>query len=80
MFAADAVDEAAEAAGLGPSRSALREPWQAEMAAVFDEARLVPPADSAFRSNGSRGVHTEYMGYLLADLQHLQRSFPGGVW
>ena len=80
MFAADAVDEAAEAAGLGPSRSALREPWQAEMAAVFDEARLVPPADSAFRSNGSSGVHTEHLGYVLADLQHLQRSFPGGVW
>ena len=80
MFAADAVDEAAAAAGLGPSRSALQEPWLAEMAAVFDEAGLVPPADSSFRSSGSTGVHTEHMGFLLADLQILQRSFPGGVW
>jgi len=80
MFATDAVDEAAATAGLGPSRGALREPWQSEMAAVFDEARLVPPADSAFRSHGSSGVHTEHMGFLLADMQTLQRSFPGGVW
>ncbi|MEO7853974.1 MAG: 1,2-phenylacetyl-CoA epoxidase subunit PaaC [Rubrivivax sp.] len=80
LFAHDAVDDAAVAAKLGPARRDLQEPWQAEMAAVFDESGLVPPAPSAFRSHGSTGMHTEHMGYLLADLQYLQRSFPGGVW
>ncbi len=80
LFAHDAVDDAAVAANLGPARRDLQEAWQAEMAAVFDEAGLVPPAASAFRSHGSTGMHTEHMGYLLADLQNLQRSFPGGVW
>ncbi len=80
MFAADEVDAAAVASGLGPARSALREAWQAEIAAVFDAAGLRIPAEGAFRSTGSLGVHSEHMGRLLAEMQCLQRSFPGGAW
>ena len=80
LFESDAVDTAAHAAGLGPRFADLREPWLAEMTAVFDEAGLAVPADSAFRSTGTRGVHSEHMGFILAEMQHLQRSFPGGVW
>ena len=68
------------ASGLGPARGALREAWLAEMRAVFDEARLRCPAEAAFRSTGKRGVHSEHMGYMLAEMQYLQRSFPGGAW
>ena len=67
-------------ARLGPSRAELREPWEAEMAAVFAEAGRTAPTPSRFRSTSTQGVHTEHMGYLLAELQFLQRSFPGGVW
>jgi len=80
MFTSDAVDEAALAARLGPARSALRDGWDAELRPVFEEAWLQPPADSAFRSTGSRGVHTEHMGRILAEMQILQRSYPGGAW
>lgn len=80
LFAADAVDEAARASGLGPAWSELRETWFAEMGAVLDEATLAMPAESAFMSTGKRGVHSEHMGYILAEMQHLQRAYPGGVW
>jgi ring-1,2-phenylacetyl-CoA epoxidase subunit PaaC len=80
LFESDAVDEAAHAAGLGPRFADLREPWLAEMTAVFDEAGLSMPKDSAFRSTGTRGVHSEHMGFILAEMQHLQRAYPGGVW
>jgi ring-1,2-phenylacetyl-CoA epoxidase subunit PaaC len=80
MFAVDAVDEAAAAMRLGPSRAALREAWQAEIGPVLAEAGLAPPAESAFRSSGTRGVHTEHMGRILAEMQHLQRAYPGGAW
>jgi len=80
MFESDAVDEAAAAAGLGPRWSELQAGWLAEMDTILGEAALVRPADSAFRSTSKRGVHTEHMGYILAEMQHLQRSFPGGVW
>ena len=80
MFESDAVDEAAAAAGLGPRWSELQAGWLAEMDTILGEAALVRPADSAFRSTSKRGVHTEHMGYILAEMQHLQRSYPGGVW
>ena len=48
------------------------------MAEVLAEAGLQAPAPSAFRSTGRRGVHSEHMGYLLAEMQHLQRSLPRG--
>ena len=80
LFESDAVDDAAHAAGIGPRFADLREPWLAEMTAVFDEAGLSMPKDSAFRSTGTRGVHSEHMGFILAEMQHLQRAYPGGVW
>ena len=68
------------AAGLGPARAALREAWDAIVAPVLAEATLAAPAAGAFRSTGMRGVHSEHLGYVLAEMQTLQRSFPGGAW
>lgn len=80
LFESDAVDEAARASGLGPAWGELREPWLAEMRGILDEATLTLPAETPFRSTGKRGVHSEHMGYVLAEMQTLQRSFPGGAW
>lgn len=80
MFAHDAADAAAAASSLGPARSALREAWGAEMAQVFDAAQLAPPPAGPWVSTGTLGVHSEHMGRLLAEMQHLQRAFPGGRW
>lgn len=80
LFVPDAVDEAAHAAGLGPRWADLREAWMAEMAQILAAADLAAPQESAFRSTGRQGVHSEHMGYILAEMQHLQRSYPGGVW
>jgi ring-1,2-phenylacetyl-CoA epoxidase subunit PaaC len=80
LFEADAVDAAAAASGLGPSVAQLREPWLAEMAAVFGEVNLPLPSEGRFRSTGRQGVHSEHMGYILAEMQYLQRAYPGATW
>ena len=80
LFEADDADAAAVATGLGPAWSELREPWLAQIDAVFAEVSLALPAEGRFRSTGRLGVHSEHMGYLLAEMQSLQRSFPGGRW
>ncbi len=80
LFDADAVDDAAAASGMGPRWSSLEDAWLADMSTILDEAKLALPQASAFRSTGKRGVHSEHMGFILAEMQHLQRSFPGGVW
>lgn len=80
LFEADAVDDAAAATGLGPRWSELQGDWRAEFAAVLGEAGLALPADRTFRSTGKSGRHSEHLGFLLAEMQHLQRSFPGATW
>jgi ring-1,2-phenylacetyl-CoA epoxidase subunit PaaC len=80
LFESDAVDDDAAASGLGPRWSELREPWLAEMHALLAEAQLEVPTDGPFRSTAKQGVHTEHMGYILAELQFLQRAYPGGAW
>lgn len=80
LFDADEVDRAAAESGLGPAWGTLREAWLADVEAVLAEATLPLPTKSAFRSDGKRGRHTEHMGHLLAEMQVLQRAYPGGVW
>ncbi len=80
LFESDAVDEHAAGTGLGPRWSDLRDEWLAEVSDVLREAHLPLPADSAFRSSGKHGRHSEHMGYVLAEMQFLQRAFPGGSW
>jgi ring-1,2-phenylacetyl-CoA epoxidase subunit PaaC len=80
LFETDAVDTAAAETGLGPMRVSLQAGWNAIVEPVFAEAGLEIPATGAFRSTGTRGVHSEHMGFLLAEMQTLQRSFPGGQW
>ncbi|MGE0314740.1 MAG: 1,2-phenylacetyl-CoA epoxidase subunit PaaC [Lautropia sp.] len=81
LFESDEVDAAAARSGLGPAPDALRDAWFAQMQAILARGGMaLPEAQSAFRSHGKRGVHTEHMGFLLAEMQTLQRSFPGGVW
>ncbi|MDE1950109.1 MAG: phenylacetate-CoA oxygenase subunit PaaI, partial [Burkholderiales bacterium] len=53
---------------------------QAEVASCFDEAGLAQPAATPFVSTGTGGVHSEHMGFIVAEMQSLQRSHPGGRW
>ena len=80
LFEADPVDEDAARSGLGPRWADLQEAWQQRMAAELHAATLRPGANSAFRSRGRHGVHSEHMGHLLAEMQYLQRAYPGGSW
>lgn len=79
-FADDETDAQASASGLGPAWSSLKDAWLAEVQPVFAEANLVPLADTPFRTTGKRGVHSEHMGFLLAEMQSLARAFPGATW
>lgn len=79
-FSVDAVDEHAKSTGLGPRWADLHEAWLGDAGETLGRAGLEVPSASKFESTGKWGRHTEHMGYILADLQHLQRAFPGGAW
>ena len=64
----------------------LRERWLKKVEDIFTEATLTPPPSEGaegrlwMQSGGKHGRHTEYMGYLLADMQYLQRAYPNSNW
>lgn len=80
LFARDDADDAAAASGLGPARDELRAPWLDTVRGVLEAATLPLPAATPYVATASCGVHSEHMGYILAEMQSLQRRYPGGAW
>jgi len=84
LFTADSVDAELSQAGVAPDPASLREPWLAAMRAVIAEATLTMPTGEWMhgtrRGGGKQGVHTEHLGHLLAEMQFLQRAYPGASW
>lgn len=81
MFNYDAVDQAMVDAGVAPAAAPLRAQWLEHVAAIFAEATLVMPSPDAWmQKGGKQGVHSEHLGYLLAEMQFLQRAYPGAEW
>lgn len=60
--------------------SLLEDEWKQKVAAVLSEATLPFPEAVYMHSGGKQGTHTEHMGFILSDLQYLQRTYPGSTW
>ena len=62
----------------------IKEDWSQKVEIVFDEASLIPPlggGGAAFMQTGGKtGKHTEHLGYILTELQYMQRAYPGCEW
>jgi len=80
LFAPDEIDEQMAAAGVAPHLGELQPRWSARMDDVLREATLQRPANARYPWYGKRGVHTEHLGHMLAEMQHLQRTYPGAQW
>ena len=80
LFEADELTDALAAEGYAVDPAALRTGWLARVTSVLAEATLTVPADGWRPSGGRRGVHTELLGYLLAEMQSLARAHPGASW
>jgi ring-1,2-phenylacetyl-CoA epoxidase subunit PaaC len=80
LFTPDELDERMSGAGIAPSLAELSPRWSARVTEDLRLATLTPPATQPYPWHGKRGVHTEHLGYLLAEMQHLQRTYPGSHW
>lgn len=58
----------------------VKELWMNEVTRVLEAATLQVPADQWMQSGGKKGVHSEHLGYILAEMQFLQRAYPGAAW
>ncbi len=80
MFTADEIDTAFQREFNGPDLKAILELWKRDVEKTVLEATLSLPDEQWMLNGGKQGRHTEHLGFLLAEMQYLQRSFPGATW
>jgi ring-1,2-phenylacetyl-CoA epoxidase subunit PaaC len=80
LFDADTADEIFQRECDGPDLAAIRTVWHDDVAAAFADATLVKPEDGWMDGGGRHGRHTEGFGYLVAEMQFMQRAYPGAQW
>ncbi|MDQ4006652.1 MAG: phenylacetate-CoA oxygenase subunit PaaC [Actinomycetota bacterium] len=80
LFEADRLTDELVEAGVAADPVAMQPPWSAYVSSVLQQATLAVPTAVPAVTGGRRGVHTEQMGFLLAEMQHLTRSHPGATW
>ncbi len=81
MFLGDDTDDRLSAAGVVPGASGLKSQWTATVGASLAEATLTIPEGDFAHSGGKTGrQHTEHLGHMLAQMQWLQRAYPGASW
>jgi ring-1,2-phenylacetyl-CoA epoxidase subunit PaaC len=80
LFEMDAVDGAMLELGIGVDLASLREPWIERVQKTLGEGTLTVPGGTWMQRGGKQGLHTEKLGYMLAEMQFLQRAYPGMEW
>jgi ring-1,2-phenylacetyl-CoA epoxidase subunit PaaC len=80
LFEVDRIERALTEAGVAVDAAALRPVWDRTLDEVLAEATLSRPRDGWMQSGGRVGRHSEHLGYILADMQFVQRAYPGAVW
>jgi ring-1,2-phenylacetyl-CoA epoxidase subunit PaaC len=66
--------------GLGVDVSELKEVYYSVVSEILKEATLAVPERKYFAQGGKNGIHSEHMGFLLAELQYMQRTYPNMTW
>ena len=80
LFAADELDRQMADSGIAPQLAEVYSAWSARIDAILSEATLKRPADRSHAWHGKRGQHSEHLGYILAEMQYLQRTYPDARW
>jgi len=58
----------------------LRQQWENTVNHVFQEATLTIPTNNWKQEGGRKGMHSEHLGYILAEMQYMQRAYPNMEW
>jgi len=80
FWSASPQEHAAQANGSGLDMASLQADWNQIVDEALHEATLVRPADGGFVPTGKQGIHSEHMGFVLAEMQSLARAHPQATW
>lgn len=80
LFHQTEADKVMVAEGIGVDVTALKEKYYASIIEILKEATIEIPESKWFQKGGKEGVHTEHLGYMLSDMQYMQRTYPNMEW
>lgn len=80
LFAMDEIDWMILKEGIGVDLNEVKKEWDITINETLEEATLTRPADGWMQKGGKTGVHTEHLGYILAEMQFLPRAYPDAKW
>jgi ring-1,2-phenylacetyl-CoA epoxidase subunit PaaC len=80
IFMADEVEKALEVAGILPNMAEVKEAWLKNVKSVIAEAAIKFPDNDWEQLGGRLGNHSEHLGFLLAEMQYMQRTYPNMEW
>jgi len=80
LFYTDEVQLELEKAGIAPKMEEIQAAWTASVQEVMHEATLTIPENKWEQKGGRVGQHSEHLGYLLAEMQYMQRAYPNMEW
>lgn len=80
LFIPASYEKELAASGIAVDLAVIQPLWEQKVSAVFAEATIAIPEKSFAQKGGKEGIHTEHLGYILAEMQFLQRAYPGAEW
>jgi ring-1,2-phenylacetyl-CoA epoxidase subunit PaaC len=80
FFETDEADELLVKAGIAVDVKAIQPLWEKQVAEVLSEATLEQPANGYMQTGSRKGLHTEYLGFILTEMQFLPRTYPDAKW
>jgi len=80
LFAATDLELSMQESGVGTDLTKVEEEWKHTVKSVLKEATLKIPESKHGQAGGKKGIHSEHMGYILSDLQYMQRTYPNMAW
>ena len=80
MFEADEIDQQLAQQGIAADLSTIERLWNETVSTILSKSSLQKPEDGYMVSGSRKGIHSEHMGYILAEMQYLQRAYPDAKW
>jgi ring-1,2-phenylacetyl-CoA epoxidase subunit PaaC len=80
LFYQDGVDAELVKNGIIPNSSEVENEWRKTVNSVLEEATLKVPTNNWKQEGGRKGMHSEHLGYILAEMQYMQRAYPNMEW
>ncbi len=66
--------------GIAPDFTTVKQSWLKDVEALIAKATLTIPAEQFMQKGSLKAVHTEHLGYILAEMQYMQRAYPDAKW